>query len=240
MSKAPKILLASPTSKEKEYVIFDWISHIKKLHYPVDILLSDNSKTDHFSRRLRKKIPVIHISDIYSNSAKRICKSLNVLRNYFLMHDYDYFFSLECDIFPPLDIIEKLLASNKQAVAALYFLREGAESTLMLQQIEPYGFKPYDTKNLNTNESFFVCDGTLKKIYHAGLGCILLKREVIEKIPFRIGDKEDIQSSQGFISKSYPDTFFAKDCFVKKIDIYADTSIICKHKNKYWTLEMFK
>jgi hypothetical protein len=67
-------------------------------------------------------------------------------------------------------------------------------------------------------------DGTLKQVAHIGLGCVLIKTLVFNKIQFRFVAKE------GF----HPDTYFAEDCFRNKIPIYADTSCIARHENKAW------
>jgi len=51
------VLLAAPTSIYKEYVLFEWIEHIKRLTYKnIEILLVDNSRSE--ERRVGKECPM--------------------------------------------------------------------------------------------------------------------------------------------------------------------------------------
>ena len=55
MSKAPKILIASPQSDVKNYCFLDWFMNVKRISYPkdrVDIFLADNSDTEENSKML--------------------------------------------------------------------------------------------------------------------------------------------------------------------------------------------
>jgi len=89
--------------------------------------------------------------------------------------------------------------------------------------IEPIE-KHIKTLNFERNEDLCFIDGNIKKVSHVGLGCVLIKKNVLKKIPFRFEKGIGI----------HPDSFFAEDCFKNKISIYADTSVICKHENQAW------
>ena len=78
--------------------------------------------------------------------------------------------------------------------------------------------------NFDKSEDIHFMDGTLKQVAHIGLGCVLIKTLIFNKIEFRFIKNE------GF----HPDTYFAEDCFRNKIPIYADTSCIARHENKAW------
>jgi hypothetical protein len=76
---------------------------------------------------------------------------------------------------------------------------------------------------LGSDDTCFI-DGTLKKVASVGLGCVLIKTDVLKKIPFRFVKGENL----------HPDTFFSEDCFRFNVSIFADTSVICRHDNKSW------
>lgn len=228
MKPRPKILLACPISKEKEYVLYGWLNYIKKLSYSYDLYLVDNSRSQnwHTSFENKAKIKVIHVDTFGKNVFKRMLKSYDVILDYFFAKKFDYLFSLECDIFPPLDIIEQLLAMNKPVASACYFIGTGDNQSFMLQNIETEGLPPFETTNKTLNESFLFCNGQIKQVFHAGLGCALIHKSVFKKVKFRLSEAEPTV---------HPDTFFAKDCFAHNIPIFVDTSIICRHKNQAWT-----
>ena len=58
---------------------------------------------------------------------------------YALENDFDYLLHLETDIFPPTDVIERLLDAKQKVVGAMYHIELGERSTLMIQQIEDFG-----------------------------------------------------------------------------------------------------
>lgn len=234
-----KILLACPVSKEKEYIIYKWLDHIKKFTYPYDILLVDNSRAENWYRTLKNKgrfnveetkyragCSIVHVNTFGKNVFERMLKSYKLIENYFFENDYDYLFSLECDVFPPYDIIERLLAMDKPVACAGYFIGAMDDQLFMLQDIEGLSpLPPFETANQSLNESFLFCDGSVKQIFHAGLGCVMIKRSVLCKISFRLSDTE---------KNIHPDTFFCKDCFTESIPIFLDTSIIARHYNIPW------
>ena len=81
--------------------------------------------------------------------------------------------------------------------------------------------------NFEPNEDLCFLNGELKKVGHVGLGCVLINKQVLNKITFRIEEEYPEHSA---------DSFFANDCFDNNIDIYVDTSLIAKHENRKWIL----
>ena len=60
----------------------------------------------------------------------------------------------------------------------------------------------------------------LVQILAAGVGSVLIRREVVERFPFRIHDGEEEQ---------FTDFNFYHDCYVNGIKCYVDTDIIAGH-----------
>jgi hypothetical protein len=228
----PKVLLAAPINIVKEYCLYDWLETVKGLSYPnFDIFLVDNSNNASFS----DKISSLGYNCVYEPPKGRearefIAASMERCRIKFLAGDYDYLFSLECDIFPPKDIIESLLKHDLDVVGTTFWTDHGYNSKLQLQTIYNQHTdyenhtKEYKVRFLTFEEAQLFMDGKTKPMYGAGIGCVLIKRWVLEKITFRIYPDE----------VGFADSFFHKDIWQLGIDNHIDTSIIPVHKNSNW------
>lgn len=74
--------------------------------------------------------------------------------------------------------------------------------------------------------AFWMFDGNVKPVYQLGLGCLLIRRDVFEKVEFRI-EKEDP-------AKSHADTYFHSDLKKMGIPVYCDTKFMARHINGNW------
>jgi hypothetical protein len=233
MTNNPKILIAAPTAKVKDYCFKDWTKNVKSFTYPnFDIILIDNS-IGTYSLKLAEHFLTRHIEP-YKNETNRetILRCQNYIREYFLEHDYDYLFSLETDIFPPVNVIEYLLLLNKDVVCLPYFVGQAYYSRIMMFDTEDFGLIRLG-KPMSQDKSFLFFDGKVKQVNQPGIGCMLIKRHIIEKFAFRI----DLNDP----AKSHADVYFNEDLRKAGIPVYMDTSFICQHINKNWRkLEQFK
>jgi len=232
-----KILIGCPTSDYHAYCLKEYIEGIKALSYPdADILLVDNSKDDKYIEEI-KKYGVKAIKSPYVESARdRIINSRNLLIDKFLEGNFLFFFSLEQDVIPPKDVIERLLAHKKKIISGVYFaeknLTEGDFHKRVLLPVL-YDFVEKDGRDVPDKMRFFredELDGSLKEVKTAGLGCLLIHRSVLEDIKFR------------YEKNGFDDVFFCQDARAKGFKIFADTSIICKHliKKRPWDWKNLK
>lgn len=222
----PKILVGCPVSDYHEYCTEEFIQSIKSLSYPnYDVLLLDNSKDERFFNSIRDKVPVIR-GRYCPNVYERLIYNRNILRQKVLDEGYDYFFSLEQDVIPPKNVIERLLKHNKNMITGLYFLpkRKGDEVKLVATA---WVLHPTESNKKADLKEEIVMGNHLLKIDLCGLGCVLIHRNVLEKIKFRY----DLKEGDGV-----DDVFFCKDAREAGFEIYADTSIKCKHliKGRSW------
>ncbi len=229
--KMKKILVGCPTSDYHEYALEEYAEAVKNLTYKnYDILLVDNSKDDSYLRKLNSlNLPAVKDS-WHEESRERIISSRNILRRKVLDENYDYLLSLEQDVIPPKDIIEKLLQYKKRVVTGIYFnsiiTKKGVELAPVV----------WSKVNMEKEERFFLRPDQLNKgllkIAVSGLGCILIHRSVLEKIKFKYDKKYP----------SFDDIFFGLDCKDNNIGIYADTNLVCKHliKNRPWSWKDLK
>ncbi len=224
----PKILVGCPTSEHKSYALERYAAGLKSLSYEnFDICIVDNSKDNEYLKRIKSEgLPAI--KGPYSNKARqRIIESRNILRRKVLDEGYEYFFSLEQDVVPPQDIIQKLLEHKKKIITGVYFSYQTNNGVTLLT--------PLLWRRINSNEVQYmlerdVIEPRLMEIGACGLGCILIHRSVLEKIKFRFDEK----------SNSFDDMWFCQDAFNQGFKIFVDTSQKCKHLIKGWSWEGIK
>lgn len=239
-----KVLVAAPTARAKHYCFKQWLENVMNFKYPnFDILLfcNDNDGGDYAEelngifREMYGDDDRFHaISSIILNDMKevpdslieRMCISHNDVRNAVLSNDYSHVFWNETDVMAPHDTIENLMFHQKRVIGALYYRDEGKDRKLMVQKHIKIAPKNLLSVNLEPGEDAYFIDGSVKKCSAVGLGAVLIERNVLEIIKFR--------TEKGV--HKHPDSYFDEDCFRNKIDIWADTSIICKHHNKVWGL----
>lgn len=225
--KNPKVFIATPHADRKNYCLEQYIDVIGSLSYPnKTVMIADNSDTNKNTKMLVKRgFNAVHVKPKSKSNIQYICESHNRLRNAFLRSDADVFFHLESDIIPPSNIIEQLLASRKKVIGAPYFIGVGGDSHLIVQDMEEKFLTMRETKRMDDGSDILLMDGKLKKVHTVGLGCVMIAREVVEKVPFRYQEGYD----------AHPDSFFAHDLHMLEIPIWCDTSILCEHNNTEWT-----
>lgn len=226
-----KILVGCPTSDSHEYCLNEYVDMIKNLTYKnYSILLVDNSKEkDYFQKIKDLGIPVIK-GPYYEGALKRVVTSRNIIRQHVLDEGYDYFLSLEQDVIPPKDIIEKLLAGRKSIVTGVYFKPCQKE-----QEYSPMLWGNYNKGNENVqyfSTNFILSHKGLLKVDACGLGCILIHRSVLKKIRFRY--EEDL--------RVFDDMHFSIDVKKNDFQIFANTEAVCKHllEKKKWSWDSLK
>jgi hypothetical protein len=226
-----KVLISSPTADVKDYCFDSWIKNVSNFTYEnSEIFICDNSITRDYFIELKKRYShlgerfnVARVTPSQFNLSYKhiLAKSHDKCRVYALENDFDYLLHLETDVFPPIDVIERLLDAKQKVIGALYHIELGGRSTLMIQQIEDFGDELRETYNLDETDISFV-DGEVKKVFSCGLGCVLIHRSVLEEVNFRYEEGSPV----------HPDSFYFADLDAKRIPVYVDTSIYCKHDNQ--------
>ena len=226
-----KILIASPTADVKDYCFDKWMENVSKFTYEnCELFICDNSVTREYFADIKKRYEhlgsffnVARVTPpLYSDVTFKslLAKSHDKCRLYALENDFDYLLHLETDVFPPIDVIERLLDANKKVIGAMYHIEVGEQSKLMIQQMEDFGNELRETYNLDEADISFI-DGDIKKVFSCGLGCVLIHRSVLKEVGFRYEEGSPV----------HPDSFYFADLDAKHIPVYVDTSIYCNHEN---------
>lgn len=158
-------------------------------------------------------------------SGKEIGK-LNILHQYrraretFLEGSYDAMLVIESDIIPPSDTIRKLEALNSDCAYGVYRFRVSDVINI---------FERYPGAPRNMGESISIKPHILRQAIKigklpcsgAGLGCVLIRRNVLEAIDFRLEN-----------NMAHCDSWFNQDVLRAGFTQWADMSVICGHKDE--------
>ncbi len=142
----------------------------------------------------------------------------------FLKSDCTHLMMIDADTIPPMDALDKLLAHDLDIVTALTPIIEHDAKRIN----DSNGFyKKYNA--VGWDDQFLQANVGLQKIRGCGASCILIKRNVLEKMEdpwFRFTYKDDT-GKKTFIGE---DVYFIMMSIGKGFVPMADTSIICGHK----------
>jgi hypothetical protein len=239
LKNPPRVLLASPTSEHKLYCQAEWIDLLRSLTYPnLKFIIIDNSDTQLNFHRLKsltasdKRFSIIYKKFDKSTSVlERIARCQEIFRKYCLNLKYDYLFSLESDVFSPVNIIEWLVNLDKPLVGCAYFHFQREETAMLLHEITTFDDGKQETHTLSFRKQFEFFDGTVKKAVQPGIGCMLMRADVLEKVQFRL--ITDIPEYKDLPMAGYPSDYVFYEDLRHNYNIfpYIDTSIIPVHVN---------
>jgi hypothetical protein len=142
-------------------------------------------------------------------------------RETFLRGPYEAMLVIESDIIPPPDALKRLAALNVDVAYGVYVFRPGGVVNVF-ERYRERGGKPAR----NTGESLTVRDGLWDQALRAGvvecsgggLGCILIKRQVLEAVEFRL-----------IPGNGHCDTSWTYDVYQRGYKMMADTKVLCGH-----------
>lgn len=239
-----KVLVSCPTAAAKNYCFQDWIENVLNFTYPnFDIRLYDNTDDNgENATNLNKLVKYLHgniggkflaENSLVKHNLKsksviaKMCVSHNDCREYALSNGYDFMLHLESDVFPPVDVIERLIFHQKNVIGGLYYTDEGIyRMPMVMERLE------LSSKSITSFHSGYyggeirLFDGGIHEVAQIGLGCVLISRKAMLRLPFRY----EIERN------NHPDTYFSEDCDMQNIPIHVDTSIVCRHENRAWGL----
>lgn len=233
--KIPKILIVTPVYDAKDYCLDAFVKNIEEVIKKTPgsrLLIVDNSKGTSYLSKLRKRYPqhtVMHV-DRGPNSRVAICNSMNYARHYAIRYDYDYMLVTESDLFPPADVALKLWSHQKAVVGCYYeigfFDKPGnprRPCVFILDYKQDSGL--WGSRGITPEEGQKILGKGLVQVHGMGLGCTLIRRDIIERYPF--------WTNKLFDNKHH-DVYFYLDLHNDKIPVYIDTKLFVFHDNSEW------
>lgn len=163
------------------------------------------------------KIPEGYDADFQCFYGYSIDQVRNLIASYALKNNYDYLFCIDSDInLNNPEILEILLNHDKDIVGGVYRQRN-------LDKIIPEVF--FSTPNGGcrnaTIEEINICNGLIP-VDSIGFGCVLIKKEVLEKIPY---PHFYYQHSIDFKDTVSEDVYFCRKARFHGFETYCDTTI---------------
>ena len=160
------------------------------------------------------------------NKSERMAISLNLGLKAAQNDKCDYIWFLESDIFVRPDsgdvLIERMDKVKCNILGMPYFIGSGHNTRLMDLQGEVFGLY---RKSIFTpvEKSFIEANGMIKKSFAAGLGCLMVKAHIFNRVrAFR------------WSNEVFPDSLFHDDLLNKTIGCYICTDYYCYHENQNW------
>jgi hypothetical protein len=223
------VLIGCPTWKGKAYCLDTFADHIKKLtSKDFSLMVVDNSPDSSYQALLRPSFSFLPEERLimekipYLQHAKdRIVKSRNWIRSFFLHRTYDHFLSLEQDVLPPPHLIELLLSHKKDVVSALVWNsveKEGKQIAVPML---------YEERDHSPGKLFYIDPQKIQnpglyEVAAASLSCMLISRQVLEKVAFRY-------------ERGFDDMAFCRDARKEGFQVFADTTVVPEHQSRPWT-----
>jgi len=159
---------------------------------------------------------------------KPVDSARNTIIKDLLASDCDYLFSLDEDIIPDYNVLEALLAEDKDAISPMIFAVKQSPGDEFCVPV-PLTFKRMDGKIVvNTNP-----DETVPESDILCGGCHLVKREVLEKVEkplYKYTYDED-----GIVS-TYTDNYATRIIKEAGFKIYCHTGVMCEQIVELGTL----
>lgn len=173
--------------------------------------------------------------DSVTTIRERIARCQEVMRKYALNLKYDFAFSLESDVFPPLNIIEWLVSFNKPLIGCSYFhsFGEGEGVTMLLHEIATYNDGSQELHRLSFRQQCEFMDGTIKPAVQPGIGCMLIRADVLAKTQFRLITDIPEYQHLSIPTEGFPSDYVFYEELRHKFNLFPliDTSIIPEHFN---------
>lgn len=132
---------------------------------------------------------------------------------------YDYLFCVDSDIVLPKDALARLLSADKDVVSGLYIQRKPGHHILEIYEDTPNG----GTQNVKWEN---LKGRGLVEIAGCGFGCVLVKGDVLRKMPYpHFVYKSALDHAFTFSE----DVYFCLEARRHGFKIWADSSLLCEH-----------
>jgi len=147
----------------------------------------------------------------------------NLIAHWTIRNGYDYLFAVDSDISFPPDTLERLLGHDRDIVSGVYIQRIPNTHTIeIMRQNEHGGVTHVDWAEIK-GQGLVPIDG-------CGFGCVLIKRQVFEGMPYPHFIYKSAIDHKETISE---DVFFCMRAREHGFTLWCDTDVICDHTGNY-------
>lgn len=146
--------------------------------------------------------------------------------------DYTHLMLVDNDVTPPKDALANLLGDDLDVVSGYYAHRNKSNDPSPLTNVCKRGELNYSMQYSGDELRAELAKGnTVIRIHGGGMGCILIKRHVFERIAYPWYDWVNYRDpNHSMLSE---DLFFCERCKQNQIRIYVDTRVGCGHMFRY-------
>lgn len=123
---------------------------------------------------------------VHPHPYQNITANYNWARQKALNEGYDALLTIEADMIPPPETIDLLADAPADVVYGLYIFRQGKQWSAY-QRLGLFGARSYSMDPDLARESW----GKTIEVGGLGMGCTLIHRRVLERIPFRLYEGKD-------------------------------------------------
>lgn len=232
----PKVLIGTITYDSDWYCLKRFAESIKALELEgidYEHLIIDNSDTENYCRQLTKFFPEARLMyykppDEFKDFIRfRHCElhCREMVREFFLNHDFDYLFFVDSDVFCEPDVLKKLLSRNKDICCGLFRYRNPPKG-------RPLWFKKKLPVNISNKTGVWMIDFVpnaeiekakeLIEIDACGFGAILISKEILKTVKFKKSNNDHYGA----------DIHFCYDAKLRGYRIFGDPSAKCIHLYK--------
>lgn len=146
--------------------------------------------------------------------------------------DYTHLMLVDNDVTPPKDALANLLADDLDVVSGYYAHRNKGNDPSPLTNVCKRGELNYSMQYSGDELRAELEKGNeVVRIHGGGMGCILIKRHVFERIEYPWYDWVNYRDpNRSMLSE---DLYFCERCKQNQIRIYVDTRVGCGHMFRY-------
>ena len=231
----PKILIFTAVYDKKDYCLDEFIENCKTFTYNnYEHVFIDNTNDggayfESLKKRLEPLGKKVYRVERGNTTREALARAQNFARELCLKGDYDYLMSLESDIFPKKNIMERLIATGRPLITGLYMIgfdHDGTRTPCITIDWKNEKTGTYGSKLLPFENALDYMGKGIKEVAAGGMGCCIMHRGLLEKLGFTYMPGH----------KGHSDVFFFNDARKLGYKVYVDTDAFCEHKNSDWTL----